>query len=278
MIRLLSDLRARDAATYGSKAANLGELLSIGCVVPDGFVVLVDEREYHQSGDPSNRPPRPIVMRQQEIFDAFDSLGCSLAAVRSSATVEDSVEASYAGIFQTVLNVPRQDLLDSCQKCLDSVFHMRVRSYQEHRNLGSAAFVMPVIIQRMLKPELSGVCFTKHPVTGNERESLIEVVCGLGEPVVSGMVTPDSYLFDHDIGRITSAKAGSSRGVDDSLDTELLSKKRRILVAQIANACIPIHQHFGRAQDVEFAVEANIIYFLQARPVTNSNADEREEV
>lgn len=253
----LTELRASDATLFGAKAANLGEIAAIGLSVPRGYVLRSDPKTAGAAIDVA------------ELFEAFDALGGSLVAVRSSSTIEDSADASYAGIFHTSLNVDRFGLVEAYEQCLASATGTRVHDYQRFRSPRSAEGEIPIIVQVMLDPDVSGVCFTEHPVTRNAGESLIELVSGLGDGVVSGRTNPDSYLFDHQVNLITSAVPGDVRGARfDEPGASLLSRARRDLVKRIAQCCAAVHDHFGRPQDVEFAVEGGVLYVLQARPIT----------
>ncbi|OGN29835.1 MAG: hypothetical protein A3A33_00920 [Candidatus Yanofskybacteria bacterium RIFCSPLOWO2_01_FULL_49_25] len=157
LIASLSDLRQTDARRIGNKAAMLGELMQRKMNVPNGFIIL----------QKANR---------QEILEAFDDLGSSRVAVRSSAPGEDGMKKSHAGQFMTVLNVRRPTLMSAIKK-------VRVSGPR-----------MSVIVQTMIQPTYAGVAFSKNPVTNNKNEIIIEAVRGLGESLVSGKKTPRRYI------------------------------------------------------------------------------------
>jgi len=253
VIRPLSELRAGDAGAFGGKAANLGELISIGMAVPKGYAVR------------AGATGRAVSAQLLAIFDA---LGREAVAVRSSATVEDSGTASYAGLFHTSLDVRRAGLLPAYETCVASADSPRVHAYRAALGAGFAPIRMGVVVQEMLAPELAGVCFTANPATRAPGEFLIEVASGHAEPIVSGRASPDSYLFDEQIGRITSARRGDSERKESPGGThDLLSAARRRAVTHVARCAAIVQAHFGRPQDMEFAIQEGAVYILQARPI-----------
>src|SRR5258708_4488615 len=162
----LADVAQADRERVGSKAANLGDLLRAGFPVPEGVVVLGD-------GDPD-----PNEMLQL--------LGDVPVAVRSSAVAEDLAEASFAGQYETVLNVHGPDALrEAIRHVRASAVGARAQHYAAARGLNSSGG-FAVLVQSMLAPEAAGVAFTADPVTGRRDQVVITAACGLGERVVSG--------------------------------------------------------------------------------------------
>jgi len=144
----------------------------------------------------------------------------------------------------------------------------RVRAYRASLGRGLPPVRMGVIIQEMLSSELAGVCFTANPVTGTADEFLIELDPGRAEDVVSGRATPDSYLFDDQIGRITSARSGAPAGTESIQGpVVLLSSARRQAVTQVARCAVIVQTHFGSPQDMEFGIQGSSVYVFQTRPI-----------
>jgi len=164
----LDQLVTADAARVGVKAANLGELKAAGVPVPDGFVIL---------GDPG-----------EDLEQALVKLGEGPVAVRSSAVAEDLAEASFAGQYETFLNVCGTDKVrQAIRLCRKSASSTRVRIYRAQRAQGSGEEIA-VLVQRMVDADTSGVAFTANPLTGDREEVTISAVRGLGERLVSGQV------------------------------------------------------------------------------------------
>ncbi|MCM4077752.1 PEP/pyruvate-binding domain-containing protein [Paractinoplanes hotanensis] len=212
----LHDVSAAAVDRVGGKAAALGELLRAGERVPPGFCLTAEAG------------PLPVG----EIIAAYERLGGGAVAVRSSATVEDAPDASYAGMFDTVLDVHGPEaLLAAVETCRASASNARVRAY------GQGEIRMGVVIQRMTAAERAGVLFTANPLTGRRTEMLVESAEGNGSTVVDGRHDVDRRLV----------------GQDDPLWA----------VGQRLQAL------FGSPQDVEWAIdEHGELWILQSRPIT----------
>lgn len=186
----LSDLSRQDIARVGGKAAALGELIRLGVPVPPGFVIPAGS--FNEPADPAYA---------DALDAAFDSLGTSYVAVRSSAVAEDGAAASWAGQLQTTLGVTFVDLPSAIAECQSSANTQHARAYATvHNSAGAVA----VIIQRMVEARCAGVMFTANPVTGNQSEIIIEAVAGLGELLVQGSATPESWHVTKATGDVTS--------------------------------------------------------------------------
>jgi rifampicin phosphotransferase len=229
----LHDLTRTDAPVAGAKAANLGELTRAGLPVPDGFVVMAGAD-------------------REEVLSAAASLGDPMA-VRSSAAAEDLPNASFAGQYETILGVRGpEDLLDAIRRCRASAQTARVEQYQAART-GGAETRMAVLVQRMLSPEAAGVAFTANPVTGARTEVVITAARGLGERVVSGEAIGDEWV-------VMDGHAVHGRSVERAIDAA-----QALAIAGLARH---VEEHFGRPQDIEWAIEGGSLYLLQARPMT----------
>ncbi len=253
----------------GGKAYQLCKLKQ-QCTIPPFFVITFENpEEIHE------------FTVQQVILEECKSRKFDLVAIRSSAGIEDSTQASFAGMFETVLSIQLEELINAISKVLDSVFTKRVADYCKVQGFNQSKIRMAVIVQKMIQSRVSGVCFTRLQ---NQTDSLmIEACYGLGEVLVSGKVTPDSYT----VGRNTLSVISESIGYQKVLLKIIENKHKKLLyqeipfhkrnarkltydeVKSIAKTCLTIEQnlHF-EAADVEWALKENILYILQARPYT----------
>ncbi|MGB3023912.1 MAG: PEP/pyruvate-binding domain-containing protein [Candidatus Saccharimonadales bacterium] len=199
--------------------------------VPRGFVITADE-----------------IVTDSMLYIWFDRLGSDTVAVRSSAMNEDSSQAAWAGQLETKLNVPREKLLDAVKSCRLSVHTPRAEAYAEAHSVSAGG--VAVIIQTMLRPSVSGVAFSCHPVT-REKRIVIEAVTGLGEQLVSGAVTPDTYIEGGE-----PHLAGSEQILSDSEIAEVTTLTRQV------------ERFLGYPVDIEWAYHDDELYLLQARPIT----------
>lgn len=314
--RWFKDLSKKDVPIAGGKGANLGEMLRAGLPVPPGFVVTVDAyRRFSEANklgeeidrrlahlnvdDPAqlrsvSEALQGLVRRAQmpddvraAIVDAYaelskrEGVADELVAVRSSATVEDTAQFSFAGMFQTFLNVRGPDeLAHRVKDCWASLFGARVLFYRIKQGLMGEQLIA-VIVEKMIDAEKSGVLFTVDPATNDPNVLVIEAAWGLGEVVVSGEVTPDRYevdkqsltLVDKAIGHkdfmlVRDPRTGETVRVDlpdDKANAPALTDRE---VHDLAELGIRDEKHYGAPQDAEWAIEKGKIYLVQTRPVT----------
>ncbi|WP_457972717.1 PEP/pyruvate-binding domain-containing protein [Arthrobacter sp. D1-17] len=231
-------------ARVGGKAANLGELLSAGFPVPDGFCLTTDA--YLQAVAPlgldgvyralqatpaddvatlaglagdaraliTSAELPPVIA--EAVRSAYEELGVDLphvpVAVRSSATAEDLPLASFAGQQDTYLNVAGPEaVLDAVRNCWASLWTDRAVAYRADRRIDPSAVALAVVVQRMVDAAVAGVMFTANPVTGRRREAVIDASPGLGEAVVSGAVNPDHFVVEIASGQILQRRLGDKR-------------------------------------------------------------------
>ena len=232
---------------------------------------------------------------EEEIKQAYRKL-CEEAgeevfvAVRSSATAEDLPGASFAGQQETYLNVRGEDeVVEKVKKCWSSLYTPRAIYYRVQKGFRHEDVSIAVVVQKMVNSEKSGVMFTSHPVTG-DKIAIIEAIFGLGEAIVSGMVTPDHYEYDRVQRKITVVKIAEkkfmlTRGEDGKtvkveLDEE--KSKARVLsddeIEELVKLGEIIEDHYGTPQDVEWAIEKGKIYIVQSRPITTIREEKKEEV
>jgi phosphohistidine swiveling domain-containing protein len=231
----LEQLGRMDAPHVGSKAANLGELARLGLPVPPGAVLLPG------AGDAA-----------LDVLAAL--LGDVPLAVRSSGVAEDLADASFAGQYETVLDVrgPEQ-LREAVRRCRESASSARVVRYRSARVEQPAADQMAVLVQRFVRADAAGVAFTSNPVTGARDETLVSAVRGLGERLVSGQADPDEWVVKGD-------RAECRRAPESALD--------EAQVRSIVDLASRVEAHFGQPQDIEWAIECGVLWLLQARPIT----------
>ncbi|HIQ02196.1 MAG TPA: phosphoenolpyruvate synthase, partial [Anaerolineales bacterium] len=211
-ILFLAEIGDDDAPRVGSKALRLAQLARAGLPVPPGFCLTTTaHRTFLEAHVPSGAYPDPAALRQAgvppEVARAVEEACAAFIpsartfpplAVRSSATAEDLPEASFAGQYDTILNVVAGEgrdgiapLLAAIRGCWAAPWSKRARAYAARHGLDPRQIEMAVLIQQQIPAEAAGVLFTLNPLTGREEEMLIEAVWGLGEPLVAGEVTPD---------------------------------------------------------------------------------------
>ena len=178
-----------------------------------------------------------------------------LYAVRSSGSKEDLAGSSFAGQYDTFLNVRKEDIPEKILACYRSMYSERLLQYLLSRGVDPASMKMSVVVQEMVNADCSGVCFTVNPASGNDKEMLIEVSEGLGENIVSGKTAPEQYSYNWyegmEVGRPENCR--------------LLTPEH---VERFAEVFAEVQQFFGYPCDIEFAVANGRLYLLQAREIT----------
>jgi rifampicin phosphotransferase len=232
---------ARDPAIAGNKAAALAVLRQAGFDVPPGIVLVAI--------DPGAAAETlPDELQATLLTEVTNRLGRGPWAVRSSSTSEDSEHASFAGQFETFLNVEPGDLVRAVTACFGSANTARVERYRGLQATGS----MAVLIQPMIDAGVAGVAFTVDPVSGRPG-TIIEAVAGLGDRLVSGEASPERWVIAHN----GSIEAPSQDGV--------LDRARAQAIGALARR---VEEHRGGPQDIEWAIDGETLWLLQARPIT----------
>jgi len=328
-------IRIKDIPSVGGKGASLGEMANHNFPVPPGFVVTaqayfryieetrireeierkieaIDVEDTEQLAKVSEEvrnlilsTPMPETL-SNEIKRAYGKLGEKkiawltsseeeYVAVRSSATAEDLPEASFAGQQETFLNVRgRNKLVKTVQKCWASLFTARAVYYRRKNNFTTQEVGIAVVVQKMVESLISGIMFTAEP-TGDETKMVIEAGFGLGESIVSGSVTPDTYIIDKGKIKILEKKIHNQtfkivrkgrENVREKLSSSV-SKKQKLddkSIIQLAKIGKQIEMHYKKPQDVEWAIENKEIFIVQSRPITTlglktsaGNAEERKK-
>ena len=236
-VRRLRDVRLADAAEVGGKAASLGELLAAGVRVPEGVVMTAEAAA------------RASQERRWDMPAGTWDLGNGPFAVRSSGISEDGSEHSFAGMYETVLNVSADGLSDAADRVIASAQAARVAGYAP-----PGADKVAVIVQRMVDPIASGVALTADPITGNRRTCVVTAVSGIGERLVSGAAAGDEWT-------VIEGEASARRLPESAIGAAQ--------AAEIAHEARGIADARGTPQDIEWAIDGDgTLWILQARPMT----------
>jgi phosphoenolpyruvate synthase/pyruvate phosphate dikinase len=252
----------------GGKASALARLAS-RYLVPPGFCVL---------------PGAPDHL----IFGAYEKLGekCGTqnpeTAVRSSATDEDGMDASFAGQYETYLNiVGASRVIDAAKRCFESARSERVAAYRSGRKHKNDDPNIAALVQQLVKADVSAVVFSVNPVNGNDKEIIINSNWGLGESIVSGIVTPDTYIISKTKFEIKERRPGhktrmtlphpEGNGVMEKPIPRVMADSMSMTDAQAvetARLALKLERESGFPVDIECAWKDEKLYLLQCRPVT----------
>ncbi len=309
LIKNFKELTKKDVGIAGGKGASLGEMSNVKMPVPPGFVLLasafdrfleetdldvevvaelkkVDYKEMH-SVSRASEVIRNLIHDQKmpvdigkEVILEFKKLKTKFVAVRSSATAEDSSVASWAGELESYLDTTEKMILENVKKCWSSLFTPRAIFYRHEKKLLKTKVSVAVVIQKMIESEISGICFTVHPVTEDKKQMIIEAGWGLGEAIVSGSITPDAYVIsknDFSIMDINISKqekmivrkpgGGTKEAIvsKSKQEKQVLSGKQ---IMELAKICLQIEKHYKKPQDIEWAFKGGKFYIVQSRPIT----------
>jgi len=331
-IKWFEELDGNDVDLAGGKGANLGELTQKGIKVPPGFCVTADTYKYfieekdldneikeliakvdrHDSNRLSNiaseirdlikysEMPEEI---KEEIRKAYKTLNEKVGektevAVRSSATAEDLPEASFAGQQDTYLYIfGEEELINYIKECWASLWTARAIYYREEKDFDHFKVALSAVVQKMVNSEKSGVVFTANPINNRRDEVMVNSSWGLGEAVVSGVVTPDEFVVDKrnlDIKESNIArklkmivkKSGEKIGTEmvnvvdyldkDKIDTTSLSDDE---IYELVRMAIKIEELYNSPQDIEwsFDIDTKELYILQSRPITTLKEESETE-
>lgn len=237
----------KDTNRIGGKAANLFRLKQSGYDVPH-FVVIPSVAL--EQGD-------QLENIANEVNNHFPDN--ALLAVRSSADVEDSSNKSFAGQFKSILNVRREELSQAITEVFQSTYADHLKVYNQDST--STDICMSVIVQEMVLADCAGVVFSINPTTGKEDETVINIIAGVGEALVSGQENADSYVVSNEV--IIQRHIQSKPLLNDG---EIIS---------LAKTVNDISKLFGSPQDIEFAYIDSNLKLLQSRPITTTINEEK---
>lgn len=261
-----------DSSLIGGKAYALAQLYQNNFSVPNGFVITTEFFNSFSNEDNIVGNDLKIILEYLDACSQRDSV-----AVRSSASVEDSSNLSFAGQFDTFLNVKKVDVSVAIKKCWQSLYNLRVSRYAKQNN---KEMKMAVLIQEMIYPDVSGVAFSCHPVTNDSNAMVIEAVLGSNELLVQGTVTPDCYVVNKQL-EILDKKVVSQKNIlflDNGKiipNTILINGNRQKLsdykIIAVAQMVRSVENYFHHPVDVEWAINKENILILQSRPITTIN-------
>lgn len=304
-----------DVNIVGGKGGNLGEMYNLGIPIPNGFVVtskayfdFIEENNLKKSIqdilkttdvdqpdqlDDASKRIRSIIrkaplnhqlsieiMKAYKKLSGFGGLKNVPVAVRTSATAEDSADASFAGQGDTFLNVIGEtNVLQRVRECWSSLFTSRSIFYQVKKHYDHFKIGVAVPVQKLVNSEISGIMFTANPVTGAKNEIIVETIWGLGEYIVQGKITPDQFVVDKNEWKIVSENHVPQsiqliRGKDETKEAPVPKSKRnkkkidKAMALKIAKIGQKLNNHYGRPQDIEFAIDRGQLYIVQTRPIT----------
>jgi pyruvate, water dikinase len=320
VIGWFADVGLSDRPQVGGKGGSLGELQRAGIAVPPGFVVKTGAFERFIANLEREFPVRSRIEALQP--DALDEVraccsevrarveaaalppdvlaaisagytalcgGDAPVAVRSSATTEDAVDASFAGLQDTYLWVTTlADVLERVRSCWASLYSLESVTYRRKKSLPEAGVAMAVVVQKMVNARTAGVMFTRSPLTGDRSVITIEGAWGLGSAVVGGEVTPDRWVVGKITGEISVREISdkhiqhipASGGGIESVPVATEERQKACLsdaeLQALRQIGRKVERHYGRPQDIEWAVEqgSNEILLLQSRPETVWSAKE----
>ncbi len=313
LIKIFTELNKNSTHLAGGKGASLGEMTQAGIPVPPGFVVTaktfdrflaetdltqeveaqLDKVNYDDvaSVEEASKTIADLIHDAKfpedleiEIMAEFKKLDVEFVAVRSSATAEDSSVASWAGELESYLNTDKNHLLGNVKRCWASLFTPRAIVYRMEKGMRETKVSVAVVIQAMVQSDISGICFTVHPVTKDKNQLIIEAGYGLGEAIVSGQVTPDSYVIHKDDLEIIDIniadqerkimrkpEGGNHWVVIDAAD-RAKQKLAGEQIIELTKICLNIEKHYGFPCDIEWVMTKKLneweFFIVQSRPIT----------
>ncbi len=276
----LGDPASRDPARVGGKAANLSRLAAHHRI-PAGFNVTADA--YRPDHPPDAPLPADLTAELAAAYEALSRISGVPdvpVAVRSSALDEDGGLASFAGQHETELNLVGTDaVLGAVARTWASARNERALTYRMQQGLEIEEVRLAVLVQQLVLADTSAVVFSANPITGNREEIVVTASWGLGESVVSGTVTPDTWVVrkadltveEERIGakeRMTVAVPGGTREVAVPRLLGERASLREAQVAELAELAVRLEEEMGRPVDIEVAFAGDLLYLLQSRPIT----------
>lgn len=277
-IKRFSEIDEDDLLLVGGKGLNLGKLMRAGFQVPQGFCITTDAYRcsVENLSEQNVCSVKEIALETElveSILQARAELRTGPVAVRSSATAEDLETASFAGQQDTFLNVQSDELLDAIKACWASLWSERAIAYRRTQGISDEGLAMAVVIQEMCQADVSGVLFTVSPF--NENVSIVESNWGLGESVVSGDITPDSFQISRETGEIlqrtvaTKQEMVTSSGVSEvSTEQQDIPSLTDTQLEELVQLGLQVERIYGQPMDIEWALSDEQFVLLQARSIT----------
>jgi phosphoenolpyruvate synthase/pyruvate phosphate dikinase len=276
----LGEPEAHDAALVGGKAASLSRLAAAQRV-PPGFAVTAGALALAAPELARGVVPQPLRAR---IDTAYAKLGGGRVAVRSSALDEDGDAHSFAGQHETFLNVEGADAIaEAVAGCFASAFTERAVGYRRHVGLPVDHIGLAILVQAQVPADSAAVVFSVNPINGRTDEIVINASYGLGESIVGGTTTPDTFvvhkpgleIIERTIGRkhlMTVPVPGGTRELETPALLRGLPSVGDPQITELAGLAARLERDTGAPVDIECAVHANTVYLLQCRPITTLRA------
>ncbi len=303
-----------DPALLGGKGANLSRLAAARLPVPAGFCLtteayreIVATNGLHpaivaalsalRDGDVAGAhsagaglqalfaaaalPPNVLVALREAYATLIAQVGTIAVAVRSSATLEDLQDASFAGLYETLLNMEGEEsMAEAVRRCYGSLWSAQAIQYRRERGVNQTALQMAVVVQRMAPTEASGVAFTADPLSGDRERIVINAAWGLGQGIAQGDVGGDTYVLDKSTYRVLDRTTGDKPQqwlavAGGGVEKHAVDPGRRgipclddDMAAMVGRLAMAAERLLGGPQDVEWAAVSGLVHLLQSRPIT----------
>ncbi len=302
-IKFFEDIKEADVV--GGKGASLAKMYQNKFNIPNGYVIMVDSfSEFLKENnikekiqkiintcnisnqrnlEESSKEIIQIISKsnmseniKEEIIKNYRELNCKYVAVRSSATSEDGKSHAWAGQLESFLNVDESNIIECVKKCWSSAFNSRALFYRIKNN-DISDLEVAVVVQKMVQSDIAGIAFSINPTNNNLNELVIEAVLGLGEAIVSGSVTPDTYIVNKEYNQLKSKKINiqkkklikSNKGNKwVEIENGNLQKLDDKTILQLSSTIENIEKFYGFPVDIEWGIESDEIFILQCRPIT----------
>lgn len=276
----------------GGKAKNLQKLEAIGCKIPKWGVIpanvildqLPTDFDSRSMDSISLKVPEELLEEINSFFQTTDP--SKRFAVRSSVSDEDGANHSFAGLFETELNVPLNGLEEAIIKVWKSTVSKRVIEYRKEKGI-ELNIAIGVIIQEMISPDVSGVAFGIDPRTGEMGKKVISSVYGLGEGIVSGALDADTFFVEEDMIKKQIVHKSSRYSQSENSGVEVIEVHERLRdvaslsdeqIKEISTLLSNLENKLGGPQDIEFSYCEDDLFLLQTRPVTFTSSEKGEYI
>lgn len=308
-VKHFSQINKTDVSAAGGKGASLGEMAQAGVPVPPGFVVLSDafetflvrtnlnkkieillstiDKQNTQTTEHTSGKIRDLIMGAEipedivdVVYKSYKELNSHYVAVRSSATAEDGEDHAWAGQLDSFLNTTEKTLTENLKRCWASLFNPRAVFYRFEKELDKQKISVAVVVQAMIESEVAGVAFSINPMSQDKDHLVIEASFGLGEAVVSGLITPDNYIVNRETFSLSNSYIGTKKralyrsiggGCEWKKTPEEKASEQALTEPQIlelSSLIISIEKHYGFPCDIEWALYKERFFILQSRPIT----------
>jgi len=299
----------------GGKGYSLGVLAQEGFDIPNGFIILsdvffdflrfnnimekveklsseIDEKNFKEKSEEikvlilKGKIPKKIAL---EVKEGLEKLNSQYVSVRSSAVSEDGIKDSFAGLFDTFLNIKAESffILEYLKKCWTSLYNDRAIVYRIKKGGMPYLERMAVIIQEMIPADVSGITYTVHPI--NKEGLLIEASHGIGDLIVGGIIEPDDYIVQRQSLEVTESKIGkkTKMSIIEKGELKIIDVKKELAemqilsndkIIEIAKISLEIEKIFNHSQEIEWCILNNKLWILQSRAITTTNYSKKRTI